>query len=100
MANVVGTDNSETLNGADGVTNRPDEIYGLGGDDFLYGNGGNDMLKGGGKGNDDLTGDVSLPTCLRYRHRRQRHADHRHTTGWWQIHTPMRYLAMKLANLR
>ncbi|MCP4385793.1 MAG: calcium-binding protein [Hyphomicrobiales bacterium] len=62
MANVVGTDNSETLNGADGVTNGPDDIYGLGGDDFLYGNGGNDMLKGGG-GADALNGGSGVDTA-------------------------------------
>ncbi|MCP4384228.1 MAG: calcium-binding protein [Hyphomicrobiales bacterium] len=62
MATVTGTDNAETLNGADGVTNGPDEIYGLGGDDFLYGNGGNDMLKGGG-GADALNGGAGFDTA-------------------------------------
>lgn len=55
MANVVGTNAGETLNGADGVTNGADTIYGLDGNDFLYGNGGADMLKGGG-GADYLNG--------------------------------------------
>lgn len=62
MANVLGTENSETLNGADGVTNGPDDIYGLGGDDFLYGNGGNDMLKGGA-GADSLNGGSGIDTA-------------------------------------
>jgi len=55
MANVFGTDNSEILDKADGATENPDIILGLGGNDDLFGFGGNDTLKGGG-GADDLFG--------------------------------------------
>jgi Ca2+-binding RTX toxin-like protein len=47
MAIVNGTNNSETLNGNDGVTNGFDVVYGYGGNDNLYGLGGDDALFGG-----------------------------------------------------
>ncbi|NGO54217.1 hypothetical protein [Allomesorhizobium camelthorni] len=55
MANVFGTDNPETLDANDGVTNGADTIFGFGGDDTIFGLGGNDELKGGG-GADTLNG--------------------------------------------
>ena len=48
MADILGTDSSETLNG----TSSSDNISGKGGNDRLYGNGGNDRLDGGA--GDDL----------------------------------------------
>jgi Ca2+-binding RTX toxin-like protein len=51
MADIFGTDSSETLNGTSGN----DNIYGRGGNDTLYGNGGNDRLDGG-TGDDGLSG--------------------------------------------
>jgi hypothetical protein len=36
MANVFGTDNSETLNAFDGVTNGADTIFGFGGNDTIF----------------------------------------------------------------
>lgn len=51
MANITGTNSSETLNGTSG----DDTILGLGGNDTLKGNGGNDRLDGG-TGNDLLSG--------------------------------------------
>ena len=55
MATVTGTDNSETIDGADGVTNSADTIFGLGGNDTIFGLGGNDTIKGGG-GADTING--------------------------------------------
>jgi Ca2+-binding RTX toxin-like protein len=55
MADVFGTDNSETLNAADGVTNGADNIWGYGGDDVIFGLGGNDYIVGG-SGADHLDG--------------------------------------------
>ena len=51
MADIFGTDFSETLRGTSGN----DNIFGRGGNDTLYGNGGNDRLDGGA-GNDVLFG--------------------------------------------
>src|SRR5438045_4651377 len=51
MADIFGTDFSETLRGTSG----DDNIYGRGGDDSLYGRDGNDRLDGG-TGNDFLSG--------------------------------------------
>jgi Ca2+-binding RTX toxin-like protein len=51
MADIFGTDFSETLRGTSGN----DNIFGRGGNDTLYGNGGNDRLDGG-TGNDRLFG--------------------------------------------
>lgn len=51
MADIFGTDSTETLRGTSGS----DNIYGRGGNDTLYGNGGNDRLDGG-TGNDLLVG--------------------------------------------
>ena len=56
MAIVNGTNNSETIGWAEGVTYDADEIhgwdgqdtiYGLGGDDVIYGGDGNDFIRGG-----------------------------------------------------
>src|SRR6188768_1636796 len=62
MAQIEGTDNPETLNGADGVTNGADVILGFGGDDTILGLGGNDELKGGG-GADQLDGGSGTDTA-------------------------------------
>jgi Ca2+-binding RTX toxin-like protein len=61
MATVTGTDNSETIDGADGVTNSADLILGLGGDDTIFGLGGNDTIKGGG-GADTINGGSGIDT--------------------------------------
>ena len=47
MADVNGTNNSETINLLDGVTNGYDIIYGYGGDDSIWGLGGDDIINGG-----------------------------------------------------
>ena len=71
MALVKGTNNSEWIDAADGVTNVADvvygfagndTIYGLDGDDDLYGGAGNDLLKGGG-GADLLSGGENTDTA-------------------------------------
>jgi Ca2+-binding RTX toxin-like protein len=61
MATVTGTDNSETIDGADGVTNSADTILGLGGNDTIFGLGGNDTIKGGG-GADTINGGSGIDT--------------------------------------
>ena len=53
MADIIGTEAAETLNG----TATDDRIYGLGGNDKLYGKNGNDQLFGGA-GNDTLNGNA------------------------------------------
>jgi Ca2+-binding RTX toxin-like protein len=55
MANVFGTDNPETLDAADGVTNGADMIFGFNGDDIIFGLGGDDVILGG-RGADTLNG--------------------------------------------
>src|SRR5829696_1428239 len=55
MADYVGTDASETVNGTVFPNNTDDNLFGLGGDDTLNAFGGNDLLKGGG-GADVLNG--------------------------------------------
>jgi Ca2+-binding RTX toxin-like protein len=62
MANVFGTDNSETLNAFDGVTNGADTIFGFGGNDTIFGLGGNDEIKGGG-GADAINGGSGTDTA-------------------------------------
>jgi Ca2+-binding RTX toxin-like protein len=62
MANVFGTDNPETLNATDGVTNGADTIFGFGGDDTIFGLGGNDEIKGGG-GADIINGGSGTDTA-------------------------------------
>jgi Ca2+-binding RTX toxin-like protein len=62
MGIVHGSDSSETLDAADGVTNNADEVYGHGGEDWIYGLGGNDFLKGGG-GGDHLFGGEGIDTA-------------------------------------
>jgi Ca2+-binding RTX toxin-like protein len=57
MAFVEGSDASETLNAADGVTNGADDIFGYGGDDNLFGLGGNDDIFGGADDDDIFGGD-------------------------------------------
>ena len=47
MADVFGTDQPDTLDAADGVTDFGDRIYGFGGDDEIYGLGGRDLIDGG-----------------------------------------------------
>ena len=97
MAIVNGTNNSETLDAADGVTYDADEIhgwtandtiYGLGGDDVIYGGDGNDIIRGGRGAdviyggsdtdtvayNDSLSGVVvRLDSGLRHRRSGRRH---------------------------
>jgi Ca2+-binding RTX toxin-like protein len=46
MADVFGTNNSETINASDGVTNGADRIFGAGGNDLIFGLDGNDEIKG------------------------------------------------------
>jgi Ca2+-binding RTX toxin-like protein len=55
MADVFGTNNSETINASDGVTNGADRIFGAGGNDLIFGLDGNDEIKGGG-GADTFSG--------------------------------------------
>jgi Ca2+-binding RTX toxin-like protein len=62
MANVFGSDASETLNAADGVTDNADTIFGFGGNDDIFGLDGNDEIKGGG-GADDLFGGSGSDTA-------------------------------------
>jgi serralysin len=47
MANVFGTNNPETLNAFDGVTNDADAIFGFGGNDLIFGGEGADSIDGG-----------------------------------------------------
>lgn len=47
MADIRGTASGETINGADGVTNGADEIYGRGGRDVVFGLGGDDLIADG-----------------------------------------------------
>jgi Ca2+-binding RTX toxin-like protein len=47
MATVHGTNNSEIINGSDGVTNGDDTIYGYAGNDMITGLGGDDLIIGG-----------------------------------------------------
>ena len=56
---VHGTDNSETINASDGVTDEVSIVYGHDGDDSLYGLGGSDNLMGG-EGADYLDGGSGL----------------------------------------
>src|SRR4029450_5380676 len=60
--NVYGTDNSETIDVLDGVTNGYDQIYGFGGDDSIFGLDGNDTLDGGA-GADALDGGPGSDTA-------------------------------------
>ena len=62
MANVYGTNNSETINVLDGVTNVSDIIYSYGGNDSIYGLGGNDYIVGG-TGADALNGGIGTDTA-------------------------------------
>jgi Ca2+-binding RTX toxin-like protein len=62
MATVFGTDNSETLNALDEVTNLADTIFGFGGDDDIFGLGGNDLILGG-LGADDINGGSGSDTA-------------------------------------
>ena len=62
MADVFGTNNSETINASDGVTNGADRIFGAGGDDVIFGLDGNDEIKGGG-GADTISGGSGTDTA-------------------------------------
>jgi Ca2+-binding RTX toxin-like protein len=62
MANVFGNDAANLINGADGVTDGADSIFGNGGDDAIYGYGGNDRIKGGG-GADAIYGGSGIDTA-------------------------------------
>src|SRR5262245_4966499 len=59
---VEGTDSSEVIDGADGVTNDQDIIFGRGGNDIIKGAGGNDTLIGG-DGADSLNGGAGTDTA-------------------------------------
>ena len=65
MADVNGTNNSETINSLDGVTIGYDNIYGYGGDDSIYGLGGDDIINGGA-GADALNGGPGSDTASYY----------------------------------
>jgi Ca2+-binding RTX toxin-like protein len=58
---VHGTDSSETINGADGVTEGNDAIYGYGGNDTIYGLGGDDIIVDG-YGADYMDGGAGIDT--------------------------------------
>jgi Ca2+-binding RTX toxin-like protein len=62
MAIVDGTDNSETLNALDGVTNGVDNISGYGGNDLIFGLSGDDYIVGGA-GADALDGGPGSDTA-------------------------------------
>jgi Ca2+-binding RTX toxin-like protein len=63
MPNVVhGTNASEVINAADGVTNLIDLIYGYGGNDSIFGLGGSDYIVGG-TGADALDGGSGSDTA-------------------------------------
>jgi Ca2+-binding RTX toxin-like protein len=62
MAIVDGTDNSETLNALDGVTNDDDNISGYGGNDLIFGLSGDDYIVGG-TGADALDGGPGSDTA-------------------------------------
>jgi Ca2+-binding RTX toxin-like protein len=62
MADVYGTDSSETINLLDGVTNGDDFINGYGGNDSIYGWGGDDFIIGG-TGADALNGGTGSDTA-------------------------------------
>jgi Ca2+-binding RTX toxin-like protein len=62
MATVNGTNNSETINGDDGVTNDADTIFGFGGDDTIFGLGGDDDIIGG-LGADTINGGAGIDTA-------------------------------------
>jgi hypothetical protein len=62
MATVDGTNNSETLDALDGVTNGGDTIYGRGGNDTIFGLGGDDYIQGG-SGADDIDGGNGIDTA-------------------------------------
>jgi Ca2+-binding RTX toxin-like protein len=62
MGTIVGTNASETLDAADGVTNGDDSIYGYGGSDTISGLAGNDFLRGGA-GADRMDGGIGRDTA-------------------------------------
>ena len=61
MATVFGTDNPETINALDNVTNGADTIFGFGGNDTIFGLGGNDHIIGG-SGADAINGGSGTDT--------------------------------------
>jgi len=62
MATVYGTNNSETINASDGVTNGADTIFGYFGNDTTFGLGGNDEILGG-VGADTINGGSGTDTA-------------------------------------
>jgi Ca2+-binding RTX toxin-like protein len=56
MPIIYGTDNSETINADDGVTDGNDVIFGYGGTDIILGLGGDDEIIGGEGPNDWING--------------------------------------------
>jgi len=59
MADITGTNSSETIDQDQGVTQNSDSINALGGNDFVFGLGGGDIIHGG-TGNDDIFGDLGF----------------------------------------
>jgi Ca2+-binding RTX toxin-like protein len=59
---VQGTQASDTINAADGVTNGDDLIMGYGGHDTIFGLGGNDDIEGG-QGGDTIDGGDGIDTA-------------------------------------
>ena len=59
IENLVGSDNRDELTG----DQKPNALYGLGGNDEIRGGGGNDLLIGG-KGDDDLYGGLGRDTYV------------------------------------
>jgi Ca2+-binding RTX toxin-like protein len=62
MARVFGTNGSEIIDAADGVTALGDLIFGLGGNDTIFGLGGNDVIHGG-LGADTINGGQGSDTA-------------------------------------
>lgn len=63
MAIVYGSNSSETINAADGVSEFADTIYGYGGNDTIYGLGGNDFIIGG-LGADTINGGSGIDAAF------------------------------------
>src|SRR5262245_61247914 len=63
MAIVYGSNSSETIDAADGVTNGADTIYGYGGNDKIFGLGGNDNILGGA-GADEIDGGANIDAAF------------------------------------
>jgi Ca2+-binding RTX toxin-like protein len=62
MSEVTGTNNSDIIDAADGVTEGNDEIHGLNGWDVIFGLGGHDVILGG-HGGDHINGGDGIDTA-------------------------------------